>query len=90
MKAGRFKIEMKKFLLKNEQTFLNLGLKDYNIVGEVFCKEVRRDGLPMQTGRKFKKWNKPLVKKKKAKTCDKPLIHPVAEKLRKNAKKKAS
>ena len=90
MKAGRFKIEMKKFLLKNEQTFLNLGIKDYNIVGEVFCKEIRRDGLPTQTGRKFKKWNKPLVKKKKAKTCEKTLIHPVAEKLRKNAKKKAS
>ena len=82
MKAGSYKTNVKKFILENKRTFLNLGLKDYDIVGEVVCKEVRRNGMPNKTGRKFKKWHKPVKI-----TGEKTLIHPVAEKLRKNAKK---
>ena len=82
MKAGSFKTNVKKFLLENKRTYLNLGLKDYNIVGKEVCKEVRREGMPINTGRKFKKWHKPLKS-----NSEKTLIHPVAEKLRKNAKK---
>ena len=78
MKAGGFKTNVKKFLLENKRTFLNLGLKDYNIVGEEVCKEVRRGGIPINTGRKFKKWHKPL-KSNSEKT--------LTQKLRKNTKK---
>ena len=82
MKAGGYKKHVKKFIIENKRIFLNLGLKDYNIIGEEMCKEVRRNGRPANTGRKFKKWHKPLKIK-----SEKTLLHPVAEKLRKNAKK---
>ena len=56
MTQRKFKIEIKNHILKNKQKFLNIGLKDYNIVGEI-VKEVRKkNSVPLRTGSKYKKW----------------------------------
>ena len=58
MKQQKFKSEVKDYILKNKQKFLNIGLRDYNIVGETAVKEVRKkkNSLPLRSGRKYKKW----------------------------------
>lgn len=54
--------------MKNKQVFLNIGLKDYNIVGGSVKQVRKKNGIAM-TSRKFRKWatqiKNPIVKRKK-------------------------
>ena len=59
MKPAKFKTEIKAHIMKNKQEFLNIGLKDYNIVGGI-VKQVRKNRIPTCTNRKFKKWTLPV------------------------------
>ena len=59
MKPTKFKNEIKEHILKNKQTFLNIGLKDYNIVGGSVKQVRKKNGIPSCTGRKYKKWTLP-------------------------------
>ena len=61
MKPAKFKTEIKAHIMKNKQEFLNIGLKDYNIVGVgTSVKKIRKkNGIPSCTNRKYKKWTLP-------------------------------
>ena len=60
MKPAKFKTEIKAHILKNKQEFLNIGLKDYNIVGESVKQFRKKNGIPSCTRRKYKKWTLPV------------------------------
>ena len=60
MKPAKFKTEIKVHIMENKQKFLNIGLKDYNVVGGL-VKQVRKNNrIPTCTNRKFKKWTLPV------------------------------
>ena len=83
LEEKEFKIRLKEFILANKTKFLNLGLKDYNIVGEEYVKEIKNSDKKGPIGlnkRKYKKWNKPLKNTDISK----------AEKVKKTAKKPIS
>ena len=92
LKEKNFKEKVKKFILENKQAFLNLGLKDYNVVGEEYVKEVKHTVKVGPLGpktRKFKRWNKPLnPKSDKVLKAKDTVTNPVAEKLLKITKRR--
>ena len=59
MKEAKFKTEIKEHILKNKQLFLNIGLKDYNIVGGTTKQVRKKNGIPSCTSKKYKKWTLP-------------------------------
>ena len=68
MSIAKFKTEIKDHIMKNKQAFLNIGLKDYNIVGGSVKQVRKKNGIAM-TSRKFRKWatqiKNPIVRRKK-------------------------
>ena len=71
MSPAKYKAEIKDHIMKNKQAFLNIGLKDYNVVGG-FVKQIRKkNGIASATSRKYRKWTiqlkNPIVSRKKNK-----------------------
>ena len=71
MSPAKYKAEIKDHIMKNKQAFLNIGLKDYNVVGGSVKQIRKKNGIASATSRKYKKWTiqikNPIVSKEKNK-----------------------